>query len=192
MTRVIQRCSTCGLEHDDPVGECEACLGALRYWCRAHSGEIGWLDGAACRRCAEDKARLVARPRPAPAPAPTSARPRPAPVAHPPRMPARAAPPRVVAPVSVPATPTPERDPRASARFDEWVDACAREALILLLSIVLLCAAAVGAYAAAGSESVDEGLMAGGTFGLILGIVVVGVRLATMTGSGGWLDRPPE
>ncbi len=186
MTRVIQRCCTCGLEHDDPVSECEACLGALRYWCRAHSGEIGWLDGAACRRCAEEKVRPM--PRLAPAPV----RPRRAPVAHPPRMPARAAPPRVMAPVSAPATLAPERDPRASARFDEWVDACAREALILLLSIVLLCAAAAAAYAAAVSESVNEGLMVGGIFGLMLGIVVVGVRLAMMTGSGGRLDRPPE
>jgi hypothetical protein len=65
------------VEHDERADECEACHTALRYWCRAHSREIGWLDSAECRRCAEDEARR--RPRaPRPAPLPRAAAPSPA------------------------------------------------------------------------------------------------------------------
>lgn len=58
---VIERCPSCGLEHDERADECQACHTALRYWCRAHSREVGWLERAECRRCAEDEARR--RPR---------------------------------------------------------------------------------------------------------------------------------
>ncbi|HEX2206562.1 MAG TPA: hypothetical protein VHG93_02710 [Longimicrobium sp.] len=64
-TIVVERCPACGVEHDHPTGgACEACDTAVRMWCRAHSREIGWLEGLACPRCAEEAAR--ARPVPAP------------------------------------------------------------------------------------------------------------------------------
>ncbi|HEY0016752.1 MAG TPA: hypothetical protein VGC13_10550 [Longimicrobium sp.] len=79
---IIERCPSCGVEHDVRVDGCEACGTALRYWCRAHSREIGWLESAECRRCAEDEARrrprtsvpVAASPRTA-APSPVPPRP---------------------------------------------------------------------------------------------------------------------
>ena len=59
MTRVIERCPSCGVEHEVRADECEACGSALRWWCRAHSREIGWLETAECHRCTQ----AVARPR---------------------------------------------------------------------------------------------------------------------------------
>jgi hypothetical protein len=65
---VVDRCPSCGVEHDVRMHACEACDTPLRPWCRVHGGEMGWLDGPACPRCAEAAARP---PRPAPAvPAP--------------------------------------------------------------------------------------------------------------------------
>lgn len=65
---VVDRCPSCGVEHDVRVHACEACDTPLRPWCRVHGGEMGWLDGPSCPRCAEVAARP---PRPAPAkPAP--------------------------------------------------------------------------------------------------------------------------
>ena len=73
MKRVVERCPNCGVEHDDPKGgACEVCGTTLRYWCRVHSKEIGWLDAPACPRCAAE-AEAAARPRPAPPPAPAEA-----------------------------------------------------------------------------------------------------------------------
>lgn len=69
MRRVVERCSACGVEHDHPVPACEACGGSVRPWCRAHSRDIGWLDGHACARCAEDAVRPAPRPQREPAPA---------------------------------------------------------------------------------------------------------------------------
>lgn len=63
---VVERCPSCGVEHDDRVDECDACGGALRYWCRAHGREAGWLDGPACPRCAEEGVRRGRVPCPAP------------------------------------------------------------------------------------------------------------------------------
>ncbi|HYR07045.1 MAG TPA: hypothetical protein VEQ60_04740, partial [Longimicrobium sp.] len=83
MKRVIERCPNCGVEHDDPKGgACEVCGTTLRFWCRVHSKEIGWLDSAACPRCAAEAARPSPPPR-----APT------APAAPPPRAPAPPPPP---------------------------------------------------------------------------------------------------
>lgn len=65
---VVDRCPSCGVEHDVRVDACEACDTPLRPWCRVHGVEMGWLDGPACPRCAEDAAR-PSRPAPA-APAP--------------------------------------------------------------------------------------------------------------------------
>jgi hypothetical protein len=74
------------VEHDVRAQECEACDTRLRPWCRVHGREIGWLDGPACGRCAEDAARHARRPTapslampcPAPAPFTTAASPAPA------------------------------------------------------------------------------------------------------------------
>jgi hypothetical protein len=75
--RVIERCPNCGVEHDNPVGgECEVCGTQLRYWCRVHGPEIGFMDTAACPRCAAEAARPAPPPR-APAPPPSAAPPRP-------------------------------------------------------------------------------------------------------------------
>lgn len=64
---VVERCPSCGVEHDDRADECDACGGALRYWCRVHGREAGWLHGPACPRCAEEAARRGRVPCPAPA-----------------------------------------------------------------------------------------------------------------------------
>lgn len=84
---VVDRCPSCGVEHDLRVQECEACDTPLRSWCRVHGEEIGWLDGPGCDRCAEDAARRerrttapsLAMPCPAPALFTTAASPAPAP-----------------------------------------------------------------------------------------------------------------
>ena len=63
MSYVVERCPSCGVEHDLSVGgECEACGALLRAWCRRHGRDVGWLDTSSCPRCAEE----AARPRPAP------------------------------------------------------------------------------------------------------------------------------
>lgn len=75
MSKVVDRCPSCGVEHDHPVHECEACGSDVRFWCRTHSREIGWLESGVCPRCPPG----VARPRPPkPAPPPAAA-PTPAP-----------------------------------------------------------------------------------------------------------------
>ena len=106
MTRVIERCPNCGVEHDDPVGgQCEVCGTQLRYWCRVHGPEIGFMDTAACPRCAAEAARPTPPPR-APAP-PSSAPRRPTPT----RVEADA-PPRTVPPPRRTRSPWGGRDPR--------------------------------------------------------------------------------
>jgi hypothetical protein len=67
---VVERCPRCGVEHDARAGECEACQTPLRYWCRAHGRETGWLDGPACARCAQETARPAPRRRAAALPCP--------------------------------------------------------------------------------------------------------------------------
>lgn len=70
MKRVIERCPNCGVEHDDPRGgPCEVCGTPLRFWCRVHSRETGWLDSAACPACAAERSRPAPPPR-APQPPP--------------------------------------------------------------------------------------------------------------------------
>ncbi|HEX2206563.1 MAG TPA: hypothetical protein VHG93_02715 [Longimicrobium sp.] len=60
MIRVVERCPACGVEHDHPTGgACEACHTPVRMWCRAHSGEIGWLRETPCPRCLEEATRSV-------------------------------------------------------------------------------------------------------------------------------------
>ena len=68
MTRVVARCPNCGVERDDAaIGPCDVCGTTLRYWCRLHGAEVGWLDSPECPACA---AELTARRPPPPAPAP--------------------------------------------------------------------------------------------------------------------------
>lgn len=70
MKRVIDRCPNCGVEHDDAVGgTCEVCGTQLRFWCRVHSKEIGWLDSPECPRCAAELGgRRTSAPPPAASP----------------------------------------------------------------------------------------------------------------------------
>ena len=56
MRHAVDRCPSCGVEHDVRVQECEACDTPLRPWCRVHGSAMGWLDGPACPDCAEDAA----------------------------------------------------------------------------------------------------------------------------------------
>jgi len=124
--RVIDRCPNCGVEHDDARGgTCEVCGTTLRFWCRVHSREIGWLNAPECPRCAAEAAAPPARPappRPAPprAPAPPAERPtvirprRPAPPVAEPEPPAWSGEPGRPAPPSwtgepAPPAPSPSR-----------------------------------------------------------------------------------
>lgn len=100
MKRVIERCPNCGVEHDDPKGgACEVCGTTLRFWCRVHSKDIGWLETEACPRCAAEFSRTTTTPSAAPPPAaptrtaPLPRRPSTPPPAPPPRR--EEAPPRV-------------------------------------------------------------------------------------------------
>lgn len=105
MKRVIERCPNCGVEHDDPKGgECEVCGTPLRYWCRMHGPEIGFMDTAACPRCAAEAARPTPPPRAPSAPPP------------PPRAPRRPAPTRV----EVDETPGWTREPEPRIVRPRW------------------------------------------------------------------------
>jgi hypothetical protein len=74
MNRIIERCPSCGVEHDEPTHECEACGSPVRFWCRTHSREIGWLESDVCPRCPPGAARpRPPKPAPPPAVAPTPA-----------------------------------------------------------------------------------------------------------------------
>lgn len=120
VTRVIERCPSCGVEHETPVeGGCEACGTALRHWCRAHSREIGWLGSSACERCAQEARRPTPRPPVRPRIAPFAARGvwRRLRLAAPPRAPARREPePSVAAPGAVRAGPAPDHAPTLPGR----------------------------------------------------------------------------
>ncbi len=68
MSRVVARCPNCGVEHDDATGgPCEVCGTTLRYWCRLHEAETGWLTTPECPRCAAEAAERRSRPAPPPA-----------------------------------------------------------------------------------------------------------------------------
>ena len=183
MTRVIERCATCGVEHEVRVDECEACGGALRWWCRTHSSQIGWLESAECRRCVEEKARPVPRPRPAPPRAPAT-------------RPVAPVPPRLVAPVPAPIRAA-GRDPlHRPMRAHEWVGAHMRAILLSWLLTMVVCVAAFalrGVYLARlnandVSDFMLEGGGLGGTIGFFAGIVVAGVRVGWLKRRGGPLD----
>lgn len=81
MKRVVQRCPNCGVEYDEPIaGPCEVCGTEVRYWCRVHGPEIGFMDTPACPRCAAEAARPAPPPPPPAAPPRAPRRPRPVPV----------------------------------------------------------------------------------------------------------------
>jgi hypothetical protein len=68
VSRVIARCPNCGVEHDDATGgPCEVCGTTLRFWCRLHGAETGWLDSPECPRCAAEAEARRSRPVPPPA-----------------------------------------------------------------------------------------------------------------------------
>lgn len=177
MKRVVERCPNCGVEHDDPVGgECEVCGTQLRYWCRVHGPEIGFMDTAACPRCAAEAARPAPPPR--------------APVPPPPTRVEADAPPRTVPPAR---RPRPRstwggRDPHDVLRegaedLAPYAEAGARFAGRLLRAFftlvrtvigwALLGAIAAGVYAAyVGADvfyTAAFGAMVGGGFGLVIG-----------------------
>lgn len=70
---VVDRCPSCGVEHEVRADACEACDTPLRPWCRAHSREIGWLESPSCRRCDQEAARRTRPPPPRPPVAPAKA-----------------------------------------------------------------------------------------------------------------------
>jgi hypothetical protein len=104
MSRVVARCPNCGVENDDARGgPCEVCGTELRFWCRVHGAETGWLDSPDCPRCAAEEQARRSRPAPRPAPAPGPSRwRRRAPVER--------------APAERPYVPEPGRDPREVLR----------------------------------------------------------------------------
>lgn len=107
MKRVVQRCPNCGVEYDEPIaGPCEVCGTDVRYWCRLHGAEIGFMDTAACPRCAAEAARPAPPPR-RPAGPPPPLQPRP------PRPPRRVP---VEAVDAEPGPPWTEPDPRVVRR----------------------------------------------------------------------------
>jgi len=115
MSRVVARCPNCGVENDDARGgPCEVCGTTLRFWCRVHGAETGWLDSPECPRCAAEEQARRSRPAPRPAPSPAPARPTPPP--GPARWRRRAPAERVAAERPYAAPPEPARDPREMLR----------------------------------------------------------------------------
>lgn len=73
---VVVRCPGCGADGGVVLHACETCGNQLRFWCRLHSKEIGWLEGDACVRCVEAAMRYtppVRVPEDGAAPAPSPA-----------------------------------------------------------------------------------------------------------------------
>jgi hypothetical protein len=177
--RVIERCPNCGVEHDEAVGgECEVCGTPLRFWCRVHGKEIGFLSSAECPRCvAEEQARRARIP-PRTPPAPT-------PRAEPPRRPRRT-------PVvfDSPAPPYPARDPREVLRegaddMRPYVAAGADFAVLLMRALFAIVKHVIGwgvlggvaggviGYQQGGDAiwSAMFGVMVGGGAGLFFGAI---------------------
>jgi len=161
MRHVVERCPSCGVEHDEAVGgACEACGTPLRAWCRRHGREAGWLEGPACPRCAEESAR----PRAAPAARTVCYAPAP-------DRPSAAPPARAAAPIDEAAEHVPPRRPGIVS-----------EAVGILLLLVVN--ATIGALAGLvggglytvvgggnGSQAAVEWAMMGGIVGLIIGVM---------------------
>ena len=204
MKRVIERCPNCGVEHDDPVGgECEVCGTQLRYWCRVHGPEIGFMDAAACPRCAAEAARPAPPPR---APVPPPARPRrPAPAPEPTRVDADDG--VVWVPVPPPRRTRPPRwggrDPHvvirdgaedlapyaaAGAGFAVRLVRAFFAVLRAVIAWTLIGALAGGAFAFYGGGDVMYSALFGGMVGAGLGLLNGAVRALMILFSG---PRPP-
>jgi hypothetical protein len=197
MTRIVERCPNCGVEHDvAEVGECEACGSPLRYWCRTHSREIGWLESAECPRCPPGTARV--KPRPAPPPSPPTPRATDAATAPPP-------PPAASSPVVTPPAPMPAPAPAPAApaaRSDEPEPRRAKEApgqgpIVRLFNAVLttLQGGILGVLFGVGAGGFQAFYMGGdiprtavewGVYGGMLGLLVGGL------GALGALMRSPS
>lgn len=77
MKRVVERCPNCGVEHDHATGgACEVCGTQLRFWCRVHGAQTGWLDEPVCPRCEAELAEPIPST-PTPRPSWRHERPRP-------------------------------------------------------------------------------------------------------------------
>jgi hypothetical protein len=175
MIRVVERCATCGVEHEARADECEACGGALRYWCRAHSRELGWLESAACRGCVEESVRPMPRPRPAPL------RPHAVP----------ASPRRSVPPVPRAATPAERRVVYAPMPAHVWVEMHVRATLGAVLWTTIICAILsagwVLSHALRRGMDVSDALVDGTAFGAVMGVFVgIGTACVRLR----WLKRP--
>jgi hypothetical protein len=199
MKRVIERCPNCGVEHDDPKGgACEVCGTQLRYWCRLHGKQIGFLDSPACPRCAAEAARPVPPPRPPAAPPPpreVPPAPRPRRPAHPePPMPSRVepAPPWAAEPSTRRPRPWGGRDPGVVMRegaedLAPYAAAGATFAVRLMLAVFAVVRSVIGwgllgalggfFYASSTGGQLDPlwtaafGAMVGGGVGLLFGAI---------------------
>jgi hypothetical protein len=159
--QVVQRCPGCGVEHDVTApGACEACHARLRYWCRRHGAETGWLPTSACPRCAEG------------APEPAQANARSAVAAAPPESPAEPLAPAEPAAV-VP--PQPAADPQPA----EWVDHLLFMGFLAVLmpvaaGLIFTVAGVVMALTAGGGiPVVVNTALSGASFGVLMGLVLV-------------------
>lgn len=154
--QVVQRCPGCGVEHDvSAAGACEACHARLRYWCRRHGAEAGWLPTPACPRCAQG-ARETAQ---------ASA-----------RSAVGAAPPAPAPPVA-PTGPAPVVPPQAAADSQpgEWVDH-----LLFMGVLAALMTVAVGLISTVGG--VMLALTTGGGLPMVLNTALSGIRLGVVMG----------
>lgn len=179
MKRVVERCPNCGVEHDEAVGgECEVCGTPLRFWCRVHGKEIGFLSSAECPRCVAEEQARRARPAPPRAPAPSrGAAPR-TPVEAPPRRP----------PVVFDSPPPPYagRDPREMAEdMRPYMEAGANFAVLMVRALFAVLRHVIGwgvlggiaggviGYQQGGDPiwSAMFGVMVGGGAGLFFGAI---------------------
>jgi hypothetical protein len=198
--RVIERCPNCGVEHDDPVGgQCEVCGTRLRYWCRVHGPEIGFMDTAACPRCAVEAARPAPPPR-APVPPPSRAPRRPAPTPPPTRVEADEVPGWDVPPPRR-RSPWGGREPRVVIRdgAEDLAPIAAEGAVRLLRAFftfvrtvigwTMFGALAGGVYAYAVGADVIYSALFGGMVGGIAGLILGGLRALLILFSP---PRPPR
>jgi hypothetical protein len=182
MKRIVERCPSCGVEHDHEVHECEACGSAVRYWCRTHSRQNGWLAGPACLHCDEEAAlpspTLAARPRAAsPALAPTPSRARTA--RRPPERPRVASVPSVLLPDGGlrvrPSRPRGWREPAALKRAHVSVETEIANGLRTLFRIMIgpmILSSACMVYVAEPYENVFGLAFKGAFVGAMAGLVI--------------------
>jgi hypothetical protein len=161
MRHVVERCLTCGVEHEVRVDGCEACGGALRYWCRVHSHEIGWLESSDCRGCAGEKARPIPLPRPVPARSTAVAGAAPAPGASLPPSP------------FAPARGTPRRTHRIGAPKRPPLQSREIQALLLMLATMIIGLVLISRTGQQNTVASEIGVK----FVIVLGILIGVARL---------------